>query len=129
MGRTAGNVLIFPSPNGSNTLAEDQLARFGVGKKFPSLLSCFFTASLGFMVSAGEKKSRFENMAETRMEENHAEVSVRLGISEGRCPPGREITLSELDSLVDTPNLQQDAGLWTEVFGPADGTISLRYSS
>lgn len=129
MGKSSGNALIFPSPNGSNTLAEDQLARFRVGKKFSSFLSCFFTASLGFMVSAGEKKSRFEIIVEARMEGNHVEVSVRLGISEGHRPPGREITLSELDSLVDTPNLQQDAGFWTEVFGPADGTISLRYFS
>lgn len=39
---------------------------FGVGKKFSSLLSCFFfTASLGFMVSAGEKNSRFKIITET----------------------------------------------------------------
>lgn len=66
------------------------------------LLSVWVSRSQLVKKRAGSKSSRRPGIrkSETRMEGQRAKG--QLGMSGGHCPPGREITSSKLDGLVDT---------------------------
>lgn len=76
-------------------------------QKFFLLVVLHFYCQFGYRGLSRWKKEPVQNHhgdleSETRMEGHPAKV--QMGMSGGHCPPGWEITLSELDGLVDTPS-------------------------